>query len=57
MLQHHSMTTNIMEAVDTTSDTTIIEAKEDAVRNTEEFGRVAKVVRSTVIWHATIKIT
>ena len=43
------MTTNIMEAVDTTSDTTIIEAKEDAGRNTEEFGRVAKVVRSTVI--------
>ena len=49
MLQHDSMTTNIMEAVDTTSDTTIIEAKEDAVRNTDKIGEVDEVVGATVI--------
>ena len=35
MLQHHSMPINTIEAVDTTADTPIIAAEEDAVRNAE----------------------
>ena len=35
MLQHHSITIKTMEAVDTTADTPIITAEEDAVRNAE----------------------
>ena len=48
------MPTKIMEAVDTTADTPIIAAKEDAVRNSEEIGTVEKAVKATVIWHTTI---
>ena len=43
------MPTNIMEATDTTVDTTIITVKEDAVCNTEEICAVAEAVRETVI--------
>ena len=44
MLQHHRMPIKTTEAVDTTVDTSIIAAKEDAVRNAEEIGEVAEVV-------------
>ena len=43
------MPINIMGAVDTTADTPIFVNKEDTVRNAEEIGIVAKVVRATVI--------
>ena len=43
------MIPNTMEAVDTTEDTPIIAAKEDAVRNAEEIVNVAEVVEETVI--------
>ena len=49
MLQHQSIPTKTMEAVDNTTDTPTIAAKEYAVRNTEEIGEVAKVVGANVI--------
>ena len=49
MLQHQSMPTKIMEAVDNTADTPINVAKEEKVRNAEEIGAVAKAVRETLI--------
>ena len=44
----------IMEAMDTTADTQIILAKEDAVRNAEKFGEAYVESVSTVIWHINI---
>ena len=49
ILKHQSIPIKTMEAVNTTADTLIITAKEDVVRNTEEIGKVSKVVRETVI--------
>ena len=49
MLQHHSMTIKTKKDLDTTADTPIIVAKEDAVRKKEEIRKVAKVVGATVI--------
>ena len=49
MLQHHSMTINTMEAMDTMEGTPTIAAEEDVVRNTEENGAVVEVVWATVI--------
>ena len=43
------MPINTIEAVDTTADTPIIAAEEDAVRNAEEIGKVDKMVGATVI--------
>ena len=43
------MPTKIMEVMDTTADTPIIAAEEDAVRNSEEICTVEKAVGATVI--------
>ena len=48
------MPTKIMEDVDTTVDTPIIAAKEDAVHNEEEIGTVAESVRAEMVWHTTV---
>ena len=48
-MQHHSMPIKTMEAVDTTVDIPIVVDEDNVVRNAEEIGAVAKVVRATVI--------
>ena len=49
MLHHHSMRIKTMKAVDTTVDTPIVVAEEDAACNTDEISNVDKVVGATVI--------
>ena len=57
MLLHHSIPTNLMEAMNITVVTTIFAAEEDAGLNAEEIGKVAVVVRKTVILHINVGLT